>query len=144
MTIQPGTVSHGTMRPEDLIPAFLDALPAGPDKTRMEHEWGQMRDPRNGLIHDERGRWTRATPEKLWEMQGWLLEELFDALNELAPRGYYFGSSEGDGSDYGFWMWQELECDECGSVIDSDAMERYEVIGKPQERYLCSDCGEDA
>lgn len=37
-------------------------------------------------------------------------EWAFDRLNELAPVGFYFGASEGDGACFGFWMsddWRE-------------------------------------
>ena len=33
----------------------------------------------------------------------WLMDDLFDALEECAPKGHYFGSHPGDGSDLGFW-----------------------------------------
>jgi len=38
------------------------------------------------------------------------LEELTDALQELAPVGFYFGSQDGDGACFGFWLdesWAE-------------------------------------
>jgi hypothetical protein len=38
------------------------------------------------------------------------LEELTDALQELAPTGFYFGSQDGDGACFGFWLdetWAE-------------------------------------
>ena len=33
----------------------------------------------------------------------WALEDLFALLNEMALDGMYFGSHEGDSSDFGFW-----------------------------------------
>ena len=30
-------------------------------------------------------------------------------LNELAPEGTSFGAHEGDGSDFGFWTYEEME-----------------------------------
>jgi len=79
-----GTVSSGTMRPDDLIPEFLYVLE----------------------LH-----WPEKAQELVEEYDGseddddyWLLDALFDALNEVAPEGFYFGASTGDGADYGFWL----------------------------------------
>ena len=36
-----------------------------------------------------------------------LMEVLFDALDDLSPQGHYFGSHPGDGSDFGFWPIEE-------------------------------------
>jgi hypothetical protein len=35
------------------------------------------------------------------------LESIFDALNELAPKNYYFGAHPGDSSDFGYWKIEE-------------------------------------
>lgn len=32
-----------------------------------------------------------------------LNEDIWDAMNDIAPEGCYFGATEGDGCDYGFW-----------------------------------------
>lgn len=32
-----------------------------------------------------------------------LNETVYNRFNEIAPRGYYFGTPEGDGSSFGFW-----------------------------------------
>lgn len=93
-----GTLIHATFRPEDLIPAFLEGLyridpqahcdlyhkavvPMGVDPLSLKdgHSW-----------------WNSKSAQ-------WLLEDLFDALNAVAPEGYYFGGHPGDGSDFGFW-----------------------------------------
>ena len=82
-----GTVSHGTMRPEDLIPAFCDALEELGDlhsATHVRRQW------ENGPLNDVDA-----------------LDYLFDALDACAPAGYYFGAHPGDGSDYGFWEAEE-------------------------------------
>lgn len=89
-----GTVSHGTMRPQDLIPSFLEVL------EEFEH-------PKAPAFREE---WEKIEKEEDWwgESCGYLLnEDMFDAMNELAPEGYYFGSHPGDGSDYGYWEEEE-------------------------------------
>lgn len=85
-------VSDGTLKPEDLIPKFL-----------------------NALKHDEtaHSKFLKDNPEIL-EIQSWndvddetksmLVDELTDALNGIAPDGYFFGASDGDGACFGFWQ----------------------------------------
>jgi len=81
------TISHGTMRPEDLIPEFLEVL-----------------EELNPEISESAKRWNELA---IQEVQSQFLSELFDLLNEEAPEGFYFGSHPGDGSDYGFWQMEE-------------------------------------
>jgi hypothetical protein len=97
-----GTVSHGTMRPQDLIPAFLDAL-ADVDPAAYEQYMLMPFGPIPAHVQDE------GDTSDWWQSDDarYLLEELFDALNDAAPEDHYFGAHPGDGSDYGFW-----QCDE--------------------------------
>ena len=93
-----GTVSHGTMRAQDLIPCFLDELSA-----RNPEGYEQMMlmplGPIPSYVTDE------GDDSEWWTSNDaqWLLESLFDALDECAEDGYYFGAHPGDGSDYGYW-----------------------------------------
>jgi len=89
-----GTVIHGTMREEDLIPAFLDELERL-DPKRASSYWDEI--PEEALEDPENDWWDS-------DEASWMLEELFDVLNEFAPPYVYFGANEGDGSDYGFWI----------------------------------------
>ena len=85
-----GTVSHATMRPEHLLPAFA---------AELEH-WARANgslEAHAPLIAEARA----VDPET--ETAEFVLEELFDALNEFAPPDAYFGAHPGDASDYGFW-----------------------------------------
>lgn len=93
-----GSISSGTMRPEDLIPKFLYIL-------------GQL----DKEVHD---RIVRDFPEVVdegdfeGEAADYCLDELYDALNECAPDYVHFSSHEGDGADYGFWItWEVIEED---------------------------------
>jgi len=82
-----GSVSSGTMRPADLIPAFLavldDIAPAKADAWRED--------------------WPGVEEDTETDTEGYAMEELFDILDGLAPPGFYFGAHPGDGADYGFW-----------------------------------------
>jgi len=99
--VKVGSISHGTMRPQDLIPRFLDAL-----REYAPAMYAQIIAasipviPSDAQIDEDHPWWSSEEAQ-------YLLENLFDALEECAPDGYYFGSHPGDGSDYGFWEIEE-------------------------------------
>jgi hypothetical protein len=76
---QLGSVSTGTLRIEDLIPAFRNALAATGNSGSLALHSPPV-DNRDEL----------ATLEI--------------ALQEACPPFVYFGSLEGDGADFGFWV----------------------------------------
>jgi hypothetical protein len=81
-----GTVIHGTHRNEDILPALLDVL-------EIELAADQFRQIQ---IAAKRAKAQGWMDEFIWE-------NLFDAMNDIAPKDCYFGAHEGDGSDFGFW-----------------------------------------
>lgn len=91
-----GSVSSGTMRPEDLLSAF-------------EYEcrtYGGRTGRKLACEYD------RLTEEQVRGEEGmYLLEEMFDLLNEVAPAYGYFGAHPGDGADYGWWLSEDFEND---------------------------------
>ena len=102
-------VSEGTLRNEDLIPAFLHALEARLDEVEAQgHDTAHMRryireiEERIETVPDYYG-----TDDANWDLAG-----LFDALNDYAPEGMRFGAHEGDGALYGFWPEEDEEEDE--------------------------------
>jgi hypothetical protein len=102
-----GTVSHGTMRPGDLIPAFCYEL-RQQTPLRRHHKTVVCQIEKRAKRKDY---YTNPDSGADFDM-----DTLFDLLNEYAPAYFYFGSHPGDGSDYGFWL------DEDGlENIDGDA-----------------------
>ena len=120
-----GTVIHGTLLASDLIPAFINKLETlNPEKASSY--WSEI--PEDALEDQDHDWWD--SEEALW-----MLEEIFDVLNEYAPPYCYFGALEGDGSDYGFWVdrYAFEEALENGEVVKVDelpnsAPEGYEYI----------------
>lgn len=89
-----GSVSWGTMRPEDLIPAFMDCL--GGQKP-LRHAHRKLLTTIQKQIADQgEGYWTGDAPFDL--------DELYNALNEYCLPYFYFGAHPEDGADYGFWL----------------------------------------
>lgn len=105
-----GSIIHGTMRPEDLIPAFSWELSkiAPTDYEELIRQAETIRD------YDS-------------EEADHILHELFDALDSCAPPYGYFGAHEGDGSDYGFWLQDPESIPEqvrdSGGIVVSDLCE---------------------
>jgi hypothetical protein len=103
-------VSCDTLRSEDLLGKFCATLAnfdgyvrtanrlqrkgnaALRTMARIERKIGYT----NAVLNE---RWQQANDELSWIVN----EDLFDALNEAAPAGYYFSSQEGDGACFGFW-----------------------------------------
>jgi hypothetical protein len=97
-----GSISEGTLRSEDLIPAFLDTLelyaPEVAQAIKKEYNY-EVED----VEFDFKS-----------ENADYLLEKLFNALEEIAPEGSYFGANQGDGADFGFWSEEEELDEEAG------------------------------
>lgn len=96
-----GTISHGTLRYVDLIPTFLDELIARESPFRVD-----LRDIEL-ICKIRRSSSDSDLSEQELEHTGELLYELVEALNEVAPPNCYFGTHEGDGSDFGYWSIEE-------------------------------------
>jgi hypothetical protein len=77
--------------------------------------------------------------DKFWASEDamWDMEALTDGLNNLCPPFVYFGTLEGDGSDFGFWpdmdsLNEELQWERDhwpdDSIPDALELEDYNVI----------------
>ena len=107
ITAKPGSIMSGSLRSDHLLSAFLFALEDlkhpkayAINKELIEYGFGHSMCGVCGLNRDQ---WPEGFGED--EAQE-ILSDLLEALNECAPENHYFGSHQGDGSDFGFW---ELE-----------------------------------
>lgn len=97
-TLRIGSVSSGTMRPEDLVHAFLNAL----DNIRLTQE--ERKQVRAVVASGSRRPGNHDSIDED-------LSTLFDILNNHCPDYCYFGAHEGDGADYGCWVNQDWQDD---------------------------------
>ena len=101
--IEEGTIIHGTLRVEDLVPCFAECL-----RELLSLENSDV-DAESRSAHAKLCERVTSSIEKdgddYFESEdaGHDLADLSDALNEHAPDGCYFGSHPGDGADFGFW-----------------------------------------
>ena len=118
---QLGSISHGTLRTQDLLPAFLETLTARGGEIPKDLECGTHIEYLNWPSLD-----TTACDDddKFWDSEDamWDMEALTDALQTLCPPFVYFGTLEGDGSDFGFWPDRDsIQSDVIGNAeIDTD------------------------
>jgi hypothetical protein len=89
-------ISTGTLRPQDLIPAFLATLQGlGPAASADAESFSRDLPPH--ARDEEVADWWGS------EDCAWLLDDIVDALDGHAPDGHHFSASEGDGACFGFW-----------------------------------------
>ena len=91
------SVSRGTLREQDLIPAFEEVL----DTAGVEYD--------RPVSVDKLLLGQALTDDEQEEVGFYLNETLFDLLDGIAPEGTYFGTHEGDGSLFGFWEVEETK-----------------------------------
>ena len=102
---QLGSISTGTLRPEDLIPAFtytLGALAHNPIFNLSQFKSKAMADTWQNAINIINSSNRRPIAYDHPEIHE-LIDELQDALQEYCPPFVYFGTHPGDGADFGFW-----------------------------------------
>ncbi len=107
MQVFTGTVSRATMREEDLVPVFMEVLEvyapveAQRIKDLIEDE---LRVSYECLVSDCEDRYVWRSDAVAYI----LFEDIWDAMQDIAPDGHYFGAHPGDGCDYGFWPVEEV------------------------------------
>lgn len=106
------SISSGTHRPQDLIPAFQDALLDRDPVvyTAMFIDPPFSRPP--AYVYDE------GDDSEWWSSEDCaaLLEELFEALEDCAPEGHYFGAHPGDGAHFGYWEVEHRQATDEGAI----------------------------
>ena len=140
----PWIVSTDTLRLEDLLPRYWQTA----------EQLAQLAD-RPALINPG----TLAGLEKLvgedsrecdWNDEDacQLLADLIDTLQDVAPFGFYFGASEGDGACFGFWLqddWREameergIDCEDPEST--ALLLEQFDDYGITVDSLCDAYCG---
>lgn len=93
-----GSISSGTLRPQDLLPTYLETLSElAPAKYIQLTQHGLGLAIPSHIFEDDGAEWWMS------EECAWILESIVAALEECAAPYTYFGSLEGDGADIGFW-----------------------------------------
>lgn len=100
-TLPVGTISEGTLRYDDLIPALLDAVNSirlTKDERRamnaLARDWDQLVDACEAQDRDIEAA----------DAVGGMMMELENTLNDHCPPYCYFGALEGDGACFGVWV----------------------------------------
>lgn len=98
-------VSSATLRPEDLLPSYWAAVES------LAQLAGKASPIAADTLADLERLAGEDSSEADWndELACQLLEKLTDCLQELAPCGFGFGSHEGDGACFGFWLTEDWQ-----------------------------------
>lgn len=109
-----GTVSQATMRVQDVLPAIMGVLaeyhPAAFNRIQYDIAFGEDRrftQVQASIVYsaicgnDEHSFWDSEFASVI------LNDDCWDAMQDIAPEGFYFGAHPGDGADYGFWAIEE-------------------------------------
>jgi hypothetical protein len=122
-----GTISHGTLRTQDLLSEFISELEWQVNRNgnyfSIPENFGE-RDKLASLIGEAQDCFSEdgdeITGDKEDIAEELVNESLPNALQQFCGPYVYFGAHQGDGSDFGFWPCVE-SIEELPTVEDSDA-----------------------
>ena len=99
-----GSISHGTLRTQDLLRSFMKTL-MDVNIQRYEEIW---LDEFVVSLYNDSVIYELPDDDEWWDSPHayYLLAMAQTALDEIAPEGMYFGAHEGDGCDFGFWSYE--------------------------------------
>lgn len=122
-----GSVSHGSMRTEDLIAAFVETLDDLKESASLSNVPNKERYARLDSMLSEIEQRMEREDYYASEDAGYDLETLFEALDEFAPPFCFFGAHAGDGADFGFWLSNEAIEDAIhdGEIVKVDAGDQW-------------------
>lgn len=99
-------ISSGTLRAEDLLPRFMGILKDyAPEKFNEFIKGYPELDGWEDFLEAD---WRIISDDTKMNAS----DELFGLLNDIAPEGTMFSSTEGDGADFGFWTVEEKLLDD--------------------------------
>jgi len=108
-----GSISTGTLRTEDLLPAFINAL----DALLKRQPKGFARAPYRKALREA----VRAYHSGNVDWMGDMFYEVEQMLHDFAPPYCFFGTHRNDGADYGFWVIDSVLEEFDGLVVESTA-----------------------
>lgn len=115
------SISRATLRMEHLLPNFMTYL-GGVDRKAAERIADNFADMGWPADSDDDLKFPDPFGEDELELVDYLFEELVTALDSIAPKGCFFGTHPGDGSDFGFWEYGD-------DALDDDAETLAELVG---------------
>jgi hypothetical protein len=111
------SLSWGTMRTEDLIPCFMNFLDSIKDDCQIANEFEEIQKDVEKLVIETLKGYGNYYCEKdripefgisSAELASYILnEDIWELLNKISPENCCFTSHPGDGTDFGFWEFEE-------------------------------------
>jgi hypothetical protein len=89
-----GTVSEGSLKSNHIVRSCLPILR---EYSLELYQEIRLQIPDEAMKDGDHAWW--YSQDCAWIVN----EDLFEAMNEIAPEGYYFGAHPDDGADFGFW-----------------------------------------
>jgi len=108
MTLEIGSVSSGTLRPQDLLPCFLDLLTTVNRKKSKEI----AQEIPDEVYEDD--------SNEFWQSDKcqFIIDDLIVSLNENCPAYCNFETLYSDGADFGVWInWGAIKEDIYNKII---------------------------